>query len=477
MKKVLLISLIAFVFADIGYSFLQHYYTPFDGDMAGGIVPSDDVKLILESPLGLKVFKENITYPNPNKFFCHWTFFTYFNNAPLFFGKFTTPINSAYISCAFAKTVIQVVLLFLIALYISGSLFKSNFLLAVVLITPLFQTNGYRKYMGIIDTSTTYTFFYALPFILVLIYFAPLFLKYFHGCNWKNFKYFKYLWIPLALISSLSGPLNPGISLVISLLIVIHTVLFNYTNSNITNKLIKLKKAIQNIPKDIYFYLTPICLFSIYSLYLGRFNSVNLGNELPLHVLYSRLPEGLIFIITRKLGFPVLFLTLIINVIIIRKSAKVLQGKRLLALFKWIGIFSLIYILLLPLGGYRAYRPYILRYDTLIPITVCLMLIIGMTTIFIFNILTKKKLYWYISLITIVMLVFIYADEPKFNKNICEKNAITQIANSKDKIVEIDNECTVLSWTIIKNPDESRLNASLLKLWKIIEADKLYYQR
>lgn len=175
MKKVFIVSLVVFVFADIGYSFLQHYHTPFDGDMAGGIVPSNDVKFILESPLGFKVFKESITYPNPNRFFCHWSFFKYFNYAPLFFQKFTTPLNSAYISCAFAKTIVQIAIIFLTALYISGSFFKFNFLLAVATITPLFQTNGYRKYIGVIDTATTYTFFYALPLILILVYFLPFF--------------------------------------------------------------------------------------------------------------------------------------------------------------------------------------------------------------------------------------------------------------------------------------------------------------
>jgi hypothetical protein len=58
----------------------------------------------------------------------------------------------------------------LIAFFISGSILKLDFLFAAILITPLFQTNGYRSYMGIIDPATTYTFFYALPTILILIY-------------------------------------------------------------------------------------------------------------------------------------------------------------------------------------------------------------------------------------------------------------------------------------------------------------------
>jgi hypothetical protein len=90
-KKILILLLITLLLADIGYSFLQNYYTPFDGDIANGIVPADDVKPILDSPLGLNVFKDHIKYPNPNRFFCQWSFYKYFNSFPLFF-KISQPL-------------------------------------------------------------------------------------------------------------------------------------------------------------------------------------------------------------------------------------------------------------------------------------------------------------------------------------------------------------------------------------------------
>ncbi|NJO91593.1 MAG: hypothetical protein HC831_23490 [Chloroflexia bacterium] len=114
------------------------------------------------------------------------------------------------------------------------NIFSFEFILAAVLIFPLFQTNGYCRHMGIIDPATTYVFFYALPVALLLLYFAPLFLKIYYNYNPEWMKYFKILWLPLALIVSLSGPLNPGVSLIIVTLIsariinkklVFHTVL------------------------------------------------------------------------------------------------------------------------------------------------------------------------------------------------------------------------------------------------------------
>ena len=476
-KKISVLLLISLLLCDIGYTFLQNYYTPFDGDMAGGIVPAPDVKPVLEHPFGLKIFTGHTTYPNPNKFFCHWSFYEYFNHVPLFLQNFTNPIDSAYLSCALAKTGIQLAIIFLLSLFISGRIFSFGFLVAAVLITPLFQTNGYRSYMGIIDPSTTYTFFYALPAVLILIYFAPLFLKHFYNTGLKGIKYLKYLWIPLALVSGLSGPLNPGISLVISLLIFIFLFSQNGGKLPFTNRFTRFKSAIQNIPGEYFFFLIPICLFSLYSLFLGRYNSVDLSNRLPLSVLYSRLPAGIFYSFTQKPGFPVLFLILAINAIIIRYKLMTSEGEKILDTFKWIGLFALIYILLLPLGGYRSYRPYVLRYDTIIPITLSVMFIFGKTTLFILKNSSGKQKHWYLPLIIVVLLIFTISDEPEFGKNTCEKNAILQIAGSKEPIVKIDDHCTVMSWTIIENPQESELNASLLKIWRIIDDDKLYYQR
>ena len=82
----------------------------------------------------------------------------YFKTMPFVFQKFVSPIDSIYLSCALAKTVIQVSIIFLIALFICGirKIFKKEILIAAVLITPLFQTCGYQSYMGIIDKSITY---------------------------------------------------------------------------------------------------------------------------------------------------------------------------------------------------------------------------------------------------------------------------------------------------------------------------------
>ena len=105
------------------------------------------------------------------------------------------------------------------------------------------------------------------------------------------------------------------------------------------------------------------------------------------------------------------------------------------------------------------------------------MFIFAKTTIFILNNFSNRQKCWYMPFVILVLFVFTNSDEPKFDKNTCERNAILQIVSSKDPIVKIDNNCTVLSWTIIENPQESELKTKLLKIWRIIDDDKLYYQK
>ncbi|MFC1734221.1 hypothetical protein ACFL6I_28290, partial [candidate division KSB1 bacterium] len=153
------------------------------------------------------------------------------------------------------------------------------------------------------------------------------------------------------------------------------------------------------------------------------------------------------------------------------------EGNRILIIFKWIGIFTLIYILLLPLGGYREYRYNVLRYDTIMPITLCLMFVFGISTLHLLKRMSKKQKIWYTPLIVVVLSIFTIADEPQFDKNKCEKLALKEISESKDKTVQLQHDCTVISWEIFHIPEQSELNSQLLNIWRITNEKKLYYRK
>lgn len=462
-KKLIYFLLVLFIVVDLVFSFAQHYHTPFDGDMAGGIIPAEDVKPILNDPLGIKVFSEDQTYPNPNRFFSHWSFYTFFREVPKGTRHFTSPLNSVYLASALAKTLIQASLLFLLAAFASGTtnILRLNFVIAAAIITPLFQLNGYRAAMGIIDPATTYAFFYALPTVGLLIFMYPLLMQKLHHYPVGWWKYLKFIWPGFALVIFLSGPLNPGIMLVAIATMVIISV---------------IKRRTFSIGRSLLFTLIiPGILLSAYSLYLGSYNSIAPEEHPSLLDLYGRLPGGILKQFTQKIGIPLLLIGITINAMLIQKKYHAEGGAKALKVLKVIGLFSLLYIVLLPLGGYREYRPDIVRYDTMIPVTLCIIFYFAYSSLFIIQKIPKQHLKWFAPYIVLVAIIFTIADKPGFDKNDCEREAIQYIATSRDHTVKINGECNVLSWEKITEPQNSKLNGKLLKLWKITKTEKLYY--
>ena len=477
-RRTLYILLLLVVILDAAYSFMQHYGAPLDGDIAESVVPAEHFKPVLENVLGIRAIKYGEAYPNPNRFFVHWSYREYMISFPVFLQRFTDPISSVYLSTAIAKIIIQLSLIMLLPFTISGTfnLLRLKFILAAFLVTPLFQTEGYRSYMGIIDPAITYTFSYALPALLLLLYFLPFIMHFYHSKKRENQLLLGLLFLPLGLVVSLSGPLNPGIVLVIALLVFLGFLSFIFRGSQSMAFPERIRKAFQRIPIIYWVLMGLISMLSLYSLYLGQYNSHQAIYPFSLSELYLSIPQGIYEIVTEKPGFPILFLILAVNSMIISRKLKSEEGKKILNVFKWIGLFALIYILLLPLGGYREYRPYVLRYDTILPITLALVFMFGATTLYIIKHIKKSNRRWYFPLVAAVLLTYTFADNSGFSNNSCEKAALEKISGSSENVVKVDDACTVLSWDLIKDPKDSDLNARLLQKWGISDRKVLYFQ-
>jgi hypothetical protein len=367
----------------------------------------------------------------------------------------------------------------LLAIAITGylNIGKTNFIIAAALMVPLFQAYGYRSYMGIIDPSVTYTFFYALPTALVIIYFLPFILKFYHGKSFPSQNLIRLLWIPFAIVVSLHGALNPGIALIFSTVVILHFIFQNFRSDKGKSFGKEILNIIKKLPADYWLYLLPISFFSLYSLYLGTYNSFSIQWQIPLGDMYQRLPSGVFYLLTQKPGYPFLLALILLNSFLINKYHKNDQGKKLLKTFAWVGIFALIYILLLPLGGYREYRFNIIRYDTIMPVTLTLMFMFGKTTLFLFSQMTMKHRKMFVPLIVMVALIYTNADRSAPEKNECEKLALQQIAASTEAVVALEGDCTVVSWEKINNPADSELNAKLLRMWNITDEIRLYYNQ
>jgi len=480
LKKIFYAALLIAVLFDVCFSFKQYSRFPLDGDMAGGVVPANDVKKILADPLGISVLLKKEVYPNPNRFFAHWSVYKYFRTMPTFLQNFTSPIDSVYLSCTIAKIITQVLLIFLLAY--CASIYPNtkgkDTLLAAALITPLFQTEGYNRVIGIIDWSAAYTFFYAVPLIFTILFFLPFYNTYF--LNKKNsFNIFTYLLlILLAIFISLNGPLIPGVAILvcpITLIYYWHT-LYKKTEENGVIK--KMYISASAIPKPLLFYFSLLSFLSLYSLYLGSFNSLNSSFNLPIYERYIRLAQGVKNLFTEGPAFPLIILMILLNVgIIIWKYNKEPDFSKVISIPKCFVVFSILYILLLPLGGTRMYRPYIIRFDTIMPVTLGAFFLFSVTALFLLKKITGfyKLIYFAITF----AFLFHYMDEDNslFHNNIKEKAALEIIAKSPEKIVEIPSDVTVLSWVKITDYTQSDLNATLIQCWGITKEKKLYYQK
>lgn len=466
--------------ADIGYSAYQHYHMPIGGDMAEVVMPSpgNGYYQVLQDPFGLNVLVKNESYPNPNRFFAHWSASAYFLNIPLLLQNFTDPIGSIYLAIAIAKTMIQLLIIYLLAVYISNKTKISDhrFLLAALLVTPFFQAAGFCRTLGIIDQSVIYTFFYALPLGLLMLFFLPFYRALFFN---KKIKYGTARIVLLALLViflSLNGPLIPGVVLIICPLILLILWINNYRDSGVMKPSIKkISLSVKKIPGLMLIMFLFFSLLSLYSLYIGRNNSLSLDESIPMLDRYLKIPEGLYNLLTKKIAFPLLLSSIIINAMIIRFHYKNEEGYKIVRLCRWIGIFSIIYILLLPFGGYRGYRENIVRYDTIMPVTLALVYLFGLTSRFLVENIALKFRTVYLTGIAAVLIIFTVADQLKPGPYECERQAIMEIAASDENPVSLDSDCPVMDWRKINDPQASTSNVELFQYWYVLDRKKLYY--
>ena len=167
-----------------------------------------------------------------------------------------------------------------------------------------------------------------------------------------------------------------------------------------------------------------------------------------------------------------MFTSVVINVILIKKTLPVDIKGKWLKMYKYLLAFMLMYLLLLPLGGYRDYRPNVLRYDTMMPVTLTCIMILTSSVILLLKYL--KRPYWYYGYVLGVLLIFAIADKPVPDDNLCEKEALYEIAQSEEEFVELHCDCTVMSWTKEFTFKDASMNSDLLVLWNITDEKKSF---
>ena len=445
---------------DTAYAFLQYFHQPLDGDMAWNLVPAEEVRPILTDPLGWKALAQGMEYPNPNRFFSHWLFREYLLGVPLLLQRWVGPITSVYLAAALAKIIVHLGLIGLLARAINGPVRKArlNGLIAACLLAPFFQSGEFRSHIGIVDAATTYVFFYALPAGLLLLLAMPFIDRFIHAVERRMPVWQLVLFTLLAFVVCLSGPLNPGAILVVGVL------------GGLAWLAGRFRLAV--IPRKLLFLAVLAGMLSLYSLYLGQYNSLTIDNQLPLAELYAKLPFGIFRQFTGKLAFPVLFAMLGLNYFLLRKYA---PNKALLRLYGWVLAFAGLYFLLLPLGGFRNYRVSILRYDTVLPATLAFIGLYAASCWQLLRQLGRSKLRWYVPLLLVIAAVYTNADRFDRTKYDCERTALEQISAAPEDEIPLTGDCGVVLWKTYPEAWQSEMTGRLLHMWQITAQPKTYF--
>jgi hypothetical protein len=236
---------------------------------------------------------------------------------------------------------------------------------------------------------------------------------------------------------------------------------------------------LKNLPGQavlLWGWLGALCL---YSLYIGRHNTENLMATLPLGQRYQLVPLGIWEELTSKLGLPLLVLGCVANVQLIRrKLPPTAEGQRIVQVLRYLGWFTLVYIALLPLGGYRNYRPLILRHDSILPVTVGFIGFYALSACYLLSQLQGRSRQWYTAAVVIIAFIFTNADRKLHlkNNNTLEREALAILSQAgHTPVVKLPQKCSVMSWGPVSRPYESLTNVELLKHWGIMQYHTLYY--
>lgn len=472
--------LVVALLLDLAYSFWQHLGASLSGDLAPIVLPSDAYRPVLYDPLGLHALRGEI-YPAPNRYFQHQVILQYLRAVPLWLQRWATPIDSVYLACALAKTLIQAALIYLLGVCISGhtALTNRRWLLAAGLVTPLFQTNGWNGQLGIIDKSVVYAFCYAWSAVLLLVFFLPYVRSALRGQPLRH----RSAWgwgqaLVLAPVLALNSPIITGVAMIVAPGLLLYHGWGAYRAEAGKPWLERVQAAGRSLPLALWLPLVLLTLLSAYSLYIGRFNAENFVNVLPLADRYARLPLGVFYQFKQKLGWPLLLLMLGVNYwLLSRKPASPAQ-QRLWTLLRAVGLFAVVYILLLPLGGYRDYRPYILRRDTLLPVIIGVVWCYGASSYYLLRHLPAAAWGRYVGALGAFVLVCMLSDKPTNRENnLCERAALATLAAAQTDVVRLSADCTIMDWNVFHRPEQSAINAEMLHYWGITPKKTLYYQR
>ena len=453
--------------ADAAYTFLQHRMVALDGDMASIILPAPHYAPVLKAPFGLPALKAEAPYASPNRYFVHRALYHYYRAVPAFFSRLTSKIEAVYLSSAIAKTASHIALLLLLSCLAGRGYPWRAKLWAALWLAPLFQSAGYyAPVMGIVEPAPTYTFFYAWPAVLMLSLLSLLARRWQRPAGgWGEVAGMA----GLCVVLPFTGPLVAGV-VATGFLLVLG---IGLEKRWALRPGLPIQKMQEDLPLSYWAGLGGLALLSAYSLYLGTLSSEQQA-QVGLWARYQRLPAGLWKMLTNKLALPLLFGGLAWQIgwlrYLDRQAFRAWWDREA----RYLVLFMALYLLLVPLGGYRDYRPEIIRRDTLQPVLLVLFYLWGRTGIRL--LLASGGAAWRLLPTAALLVLFTVADLTRVTGDTCQRQALQQLANEDQPRVVLPRGCPVLTWAQVSDQD-TQWPSELLVLWGILKEGQRFEYR
>lgn len=448
--------LAAFLLADLCYTGWQHAQQVVDGDLAGIVVPSDHYQTVLDHPLGTYAIRQDTTYAGVNRYVVHQSMYTYFRLAPTAFRQWMHPVEAVYAAAAFAKTIFHLGLAVILAFLVQrlGGWAPRDRLILMALVVPLMQTSGaFANTMALVEGAPTYAFFYAFPMVLFLFWGW-----YMHQLLQKRQKA---LHLPLAYVLAIllpfSGPLIPALAGVLGLVLVFACI--HHWNTF-------RREALEPLAGPLLVFLA----LSGYSFFLNGFN-IEGQSELSVWARYHLIPVGLWGLLTNKLGLSLLLISAVVMRLLLRS-----QPGRSSTIWSYLALFAVLYLVLLPLGGYRDYRPMVVRRDTLLPLLIILVAWWAHLGLALYRSTSGLRQKMVMGFLVSMAFLYTLSDLSGLRQNARQKAALYTIHASDHPIVIVPDDCRILAWDVVYDVQYATLPSQALQLWKIMKPGQVFVQ-
>ena len=433
-----------------------------DGDIPRVAAPMSGYDAVLQDPIGFKAITQNTKHAGAGRYVCHAVTKWWFTDVFAFVKMMVKdPVHSIYYTSTILVALLHLLFLWLAFSYAKAhEKFSFKKFFPIALIASVFiQFNGFYSCIGIIDRSIDYVLFYGLPVILLLLYLLPFYkshvLKDYVIKKWQQILLFVF-----APVLAFSGPLIQPIVFIAFLLYMGGTFIKNpFFRIESNNKIL-----------GQFLFLVICCA---YAFLVSQYNSESSIYK-PLSERYHLLLLGLERIFTIKNVWPIVLIALLGNFLLIRFK-KLGDFKNVKSVGYFILFFSLIYVALLPLGGFRSYREFIIRYDTFLPVTLSALFLLLYTTRVIYSHINGNGFIIY----TVVILAFSFYlfngdKHTEREANFCEQGQLYEMMASKEKVIRKKYQCNVLIWDVNSIYDQANMEAvnTMLRRWDIIQPNQ-----